>query len=71
MTYTWNLKYDTNELIQETETDSQTQRTDLNGMGIPALLKLSLEETDWAGGRQWDTSFVKVQIEERTDTYMK
>ena len=25
----WNLKYDTNELIYETETDSQTQRTEL------------------------------------------
>ena len=25
----WNLKYDTNELIYETETGSQTQRTDL------------------------------------------
>ena len=25
----WNLKYDTNELIYETGTDSQTQRTDL------------------------------------------
>ena len=25
----WNLKYDTNELIWETETDSQIQRTDL------------------------------------------
>ena len=25
----WNLKYDSNELIYETETDSQTQRTDL------------------------------------------
>ena len=25
----WNLKYDTNDLIHETETDSQTQRTDL------------------------------------------
>ena len=25
----WNLKYDTNELIYKTETDSQTQRTDL------------------------------------------
>ena len=24
----WNLKYDTNELIFKTETDSQTQRTD-------------------------------------------
>ena len=25
----WNLKYDTNELISETETGSQTYRTDL------------------------------------------
>ena len=25
----WNLKYETNELIYEIETDSQTQRTDL------------------------------------------
>ena len=29
ITYMWNLKYDTNELIYEKETDSQTQRTDL------------------------------------------
>ena len=29
ITYMWNLKYDTNELIYETERDSQTQRTDL------------------------------------------
>ena len=27
MIYMWNLKYDTNELIYKTETDSQTQRT--------------------------------------------
>ena len=27
ITYTWNLKHDTNELIYETETDSHTQRT--------------------------------------------
>ena len=25
----WNLKYDTNELTYETETDSQTQKTNL------------------------------------------
>ena len=25
----WNLKYDTNELIHKTETDSQTQKTNL------------------------------------------
>ena len=29
ITYMWNLKYGTNELIYKTETDSQTQRTDL------------------------------------------
>ena len=27
VTYMWHLKYDTNELIYRTETDSQTQRT--------------------------------------------
>ena len=27
ITYMWNLKYDTNELIYKTETDSQTQKT--------------------------------------------
>ena len=36
----WNLKYDTNVHIYETETDSQTQRTDLwlpsegEGLGV-------------------------------------
>ena len=44
ITYMWNLKYDVNELIHETETDSQTYRTDFwlprgkwggrNGMGV-------------------------------------
>ena len=37
ITYTWNLKYDTNGPIYETETDSQTQRADLwlpRGMGV-------------------------------------
>ena len=29
ITYMWNLKYDTNEHIYETETDSKTQRIDL------------------------------------------
>ena len=28
VTYMWDLKYDPNELIYETEADSQTQRTD-------------------------------------------
>ena len=27
--YMWNLKYDTNELMYEAETDSQTQKTNL------------------------------------------
>ena len=29
ITYMWNLKIDTNELIYRTETDSQTQKTNL------------------------------------------
>ena len=29
ITYMWNVKYDTNETNFKTETDSQTQRTDL------------------------------------------
>ena len=29
ITYMWNLKYDTNEPMHKTETDSQTQTTDL------------------------------------------
>ena len=29
----WNLKYDTNELIYETETDSQTKRTNVTAKG--------------------------------------
>ena len=37
ITYIWNLKYDTNEPIYETETDSRTQRTDFwlpKGSGV-------------------------------------
>ena len=44
----WNLKYDTNELIYETETDSQTQRTDLwlpRGRGV--------EGAGQGGGEGW------------------
>ena len=40
ITYMWNLKYGTDDHIYETETDSQTQRTDL------WLLK--------GRGREWD-----------------
>ena len=29
ITYMWDLKYDTNELIYKTETDSQTERADM------------------------------------------
>ena len=32
ITYMWNLKYDTNELVYKTETESQIQSTDL---GLP------------------------------------
>ena len=35
--------------INKTETASQTQKTDLDGTGMPVLPKLSLDETDWRG----------------------
>ena len=40
ITYMWNLKYDTNELIYKTETDSQTWKTNLwlpKGKGVDKL----------------------------------
>ena len=39
----WSLKYDTNELIYQTETDSQTYRTDL-------WLPRERESGRWIGG---------------------
>ena len=42
----WNLKYDTNELIYKTETDSQTQSTDLR---LPSGWRGG-GETDWELG---------------------
>ena len=36
ITSVWNLKYNTNECIYETETNSQTQRTDLGLRGVVA-----------------------------------
>ena len=51
ITYMWNLKYDTNELICETETDSQTQRIDLwlprgRGVGREAEADLPILQKD-------------------------
>ena len=47
----WNLKYDTNEAIYKTETDSQTQRTDL---WLPK--RVTWEGMDWEfGGQQMQT----------------
>ena len=39
----WNLKYDTNELIYETEIDSRIQRTE------PWLLRVQWVEEGWIG----------------------
>ena len=41
ITYMWNLKYGINETIYKTETDSQTQKTDLLPRGR---------------GREWDAT---------------
>ena len=55
----WNVKYNTNELIYEAETDSQRQRTDLclsrgvdaEGNGTP--LQYSCLENPMDGGAWW------------------
>ena len=47
ITYMWNLKYHISEHIYETETDSQTQRTDVR---LPRGQELGVEE----GGGVWD-----------------
>ena len=44
ITYMWNLKFDTDELICETEIDSQTQKTDMVAKG-------------WQGGGEMDWEF--------------
>ena len=51
ITYMWNLKYDTNEHIYETKTDSQIERTDLwmprgrrGGGGKDPVWKIILEK---------------------------
>ena len=43
ITYTWNLKYDTNELTQKTETDSDIENR-------PVVAKRGGEELDWQFG---------------------
>ena len=40
----WNLKYDTNELFYETETESQTQRTD---WCLPREMGLGLADANY------------------------
>ena len=48
----WNLKYDTNELIYETETHSQTQRADLWG-----------PKGRWDGrGKQWEFGVCRCKL---------
>ena len=48
----WNLKYDTNELIYKTETDSQTQRTDV-----------WLQGGRWGGGgKDWEFGISRCKV---------
>ena len=42
--YMWNLKYDTNELFYETETESQTHRTD---WCLPREMGLGLADANY------------------------
>ena len=61
----WNLKYDTNEPIYETETDSQTQRTDL------WLPRWRLGE-GWIGvwGQQMQTIIYKMDKKQSPTVYI-
>ena len=63
----WNLKYDTNELIYKTETDSQTQRTDLllpRGRGVGE---------GWIGswGQQMETSIYRMDKQQGPTNYIQ
>ena len=59
ITYTWNLKYGTNEPIYKTQTDSQTQRTDLwlprgGGRGMDwefGVGRCKLLHTEWINNK--------------------
>ena len=51
----WNLKYNTNELIYTTETESQTERIDLQ------LPKVGRKRKDWEfGGEQMQPSMYRM-----------
>ena len=52
VTHLWNLKYDTNELIYETEADSETQKLNLwllhgKGSAVKSLSHVWLFATPW------------------------
>ena len=51
ITYRWNLKYDTNEHIYETETDSQTKTTDLWLPGVGG-----------GGGMDWEFGISRCKL---------
>ena len=55
----WNLKYDTNEHIYETETDSHIQRTDL---WLP-------RRGGGGGGKDWDLGISRCKLIYRMDNY--
>ena len=47
ITYTWNLKYDTNELIYKTETNSQIWLPKGNRVGEGKIRSLGLADTNY------------------------
>ena len=52
ITWMWNLKYDTNELVYETETDSQTERT---GLWLP-------KGRGSGGGMDWEFEISRCKL---------
>ena len=63
ITYVWNLKYGTNELIYKTETYPQTQRTDL------CLTKVMEKGLGWAGSMRVSAANYYIQNGQNVRSY--
>ena len=50
ITYTWNLKYDTNKLIYKIETDSQTENVVANAVGEGQSRSFGLADANTESG---------------------
>ena len=61
ISHIWNLKYVTNEVIYKTETDSQTQKTNLWLSSVQSLSHVQLFVTQWTAALQASLSITNSQ----------